>query len=86
MRPSDVRKQALANKKKKVGVFNPTTKDFTAQFNGKDYTVPKGEMVKFRYHIAHHVAKHLADKVLTKKGFSVTQEPVRTKTLKEILV
>lgn len=71
---------------KEIGVFNPTTKDFTWKYNGKSYTVPKGEMKKFDYYLGHHLAKHLIDKILTEKDIPIDKKKARAEWQKKVLI
>jgi hypothetical protein len=86
MRTKDMQQLADANEDKLIGVFNPTTKNFTWKYDGESYTIPKGEMVKFKYHLAHHMAKHLIDKILTDKSTPTNKVEERAKWEKKILI
>jgi hypothetical protein len=49
---------------KSVGVFNPLEEDFHCLFGGKDRVLKAGEKTILPEHVAYHLAKHLADKIL----------------------
>jgi len=86
MRVSDIQHLADSKKDRKLGVFNPTTNDFTWKYDGKDYTVPKGEMKKFDVHIAEHLAKHLIDQILTDKNMNTGKPESRKVWEEKILI
>lgn len=63
-----MRRLAEANSKKMVRIYNPDTDDFTVEFHQKPYTIYALEMAEFPYEVAKHIKKHLADKILFKRG------------------
>lgn len=69
-----------------VDVFNPDTQDFVVEYDGLSHTLKAGKMKKFTYRLGHHVAKHLADKILNKRNLKTNQEPNRSELLKRILI
>ena len=52
------------NEGKVVSLTNISSQDFTHQFGGIPYFVPKGETLMFPYDLAHHLAKHLSRRIL----------------------
>lgn len=86
MRVKDIEQLAQKKKGEKRKVFNPTTKDFTWNFNKKTYTVLQGEAKEFKIHIAEHLAKHLIDQILIEKGKDLRDEEVRNIWKKKILI
>ena len=51
-----------------VRILNPDTEDFTVKYHKKSYTIEALGTAEFPEHIAEHIKKHLADKLLEKKG------------------
>lgn len=53
-------------------IFNPDTEDFSVEYNAGDgiktYTLKSLKAQKFPTPIADHIKKHLADKILNKRG------------------
>ena len=43
---------------------NPTSEDFTHNYNGEPYTIKAGEEKSFAKHVAFHLAKHLSTKMV----------------------
>jgi len=54
-----------------IEIINPTSEDFTHNFNGEPYTLPSKRIVHFPKAVAFHLAKHLSTKIIIaekKKG------------------
>lgn len=49
-----------------VFITNPTSEDFTHNFNGEPYTIKAGEVKSFSKFVTFHLAKHLSTKIITK--------------------
>lgn len=47
-----------------VKISNPTSEDFTWNYNGEPYTVKAGETKEFSKHVGFHLAKHLSSKMI----------------------
>jgi len=47
-----------------VQVTNPSSEDFTHNFNGEPYTILAGESKTFAQFVAYHLAKHLSSKLI----------------------
>lgn len=47
-----------------IVVHNPTSEDFTHNFNGEPYTVKAGETRWFAQFVGYHLAKHLSSKMI----------------------
>ena len=47
-----------------VTIVNPTSEDFTWNFNGEPYTIRAGESKGFGMFTAFHLAKHLSSKMI----------------------
>ena len=62
-------------------VTNPTTDDFTVNFNGEPYMIGAGEKKAFPEFLGFHVAKHLSDKIIREKILKIrkktTENPYR---------
>ena len=86
MKVSEMRHLADSKKDQKIGVFNPTTKNFTWKFDSKSYTIPKGKMRKFEHHIAEHLAKHLINQILNDKGMDTGKKENRELWIEKILI
>ena len=86
MKVKDIQHLAEINSKKKLKVFNPTTKDFKWKYNRKEYTIPKGEVKEFKYHLAQHLAKHLIDKIMTENSLNTRPSKERKMWEKKILI
>ena len=56
---------------------NPTAEDFTWNFNGEPYTLPKDSSKAFAKFVAYHLAKHLSSKMI--EG-DLNQELAKDKT------
>lgn len=52
------------NEGKVVSFTNITNEDFSHPYGGVPYFVPAGQTLMFPYHLGHHLAKHLARKIL----------------------
>lgn len=48
-------------------IKNPTSEDFTVNYNGEPYSIKAGEAKPFVHSIARHIAKYLSDKILDKE-------------------
>ena len=48
-------------------VYNPLNENFTHSWDGTPYTIPAGEVRDFPEFLAYHLAKHLAQKIVSKK-------------------
>ena len=46
-------------------VYNPLNEDFTHSWDGIPYTIPAGEVAMFPEFVARHLAKHLAQKIVS---------------------
>ncbi len=76
----------MASPKSPLRVVNIDTEDFTVNYAGKPYTVKSGDISKpYKQHIALHIAKHLVDKILNKKGIKTNKEPERGKIFGMVL-
>lgn len=62
-------------------VTNPTSDDFTVNFNGEPYTVGAGEKKSYPEFLGFHIAKHLSDKILREEIAKIrkkqTENPFR---------
>ena len=47
-----------------IEINNPTSEDFTWNYNGEPYTIKAGETKGFVTHVAFHLAKHLSTKMI----------------------
>ena len=47
-----------------IVLTNPTSKDFTHNFNGEPYTINAGETKAFAKFVGYHLAKHLSTKMI----------------------
>lgn len=47
-----------------VQIHNPTSQDFTWNYNGEPYTVKAGETKSFARPVSFHLAKHLSSKMI----------------------
>ena len=78
--------------KNEVGIFNPDIKDFSVKYdinedgNPVTFTAPARETSYFSPRIAHHVAKHLADFLLHKRGIKQNPDLDKQNIMEEILV
>lgn len=59
---------------KSIGVYNPLEEDFHCKFGGKDKVLKAGEKTVLPEHVAYHLAKHLADKILREDMNEFLQE------------
>ena len=57
-----------------LGVFNPTKEDFTVLYGGTGVTLKSGERKIWPTPKANHVAKHLAQKIVSQKHVELLQE------------
>lgn len=80
----DLQREARANLKKKVKIYNPDSDDFSAQYAGKKYTVPALDWASFPKYIADHVKKHLATHLMYKRGVKHNPELDLQEIYKEI--
>lgn len=70
-----------------VEIINPTSEDFTWQWNGEPYTVKAGESAAFAKPVSYHLARHLSTKMivdefkskLTKKQIADPRDPIHVK-------
>src|SRR3990167_5927482 len=70
-----------------VEIINPTSEDFTWNFNGEPYTVKAGEKTAFAKPVAYHLARHLSTKIIvdaikskmTKKQIENPRDPIHVK-------
>ena len=70
-----------------VTIINPTSEDFTWNFNGEPYTVKAGVSAAFAKPVAYHLARHLSTKMildetkgkLTKKQVDNPRDPIHVK-------
>ena len=70
-----------------VTIINPTSEDFTWNFNGEPYTIPAGKPAAFAKPVAYHLARHLSTKMildetkgrLTKKQIENSRDPIHVK-------
>lgn len=86
MKVSDLRHLAEVNKSVTKRIYNPDTEDFTVNFHGEPHTIRALEIQEFPLHIANHIQKHLADKLLHKRGIKVNAEDDLLKIFGEIEV
>ena len=47
-----------------IQLINPTSEDFSVNYNGEPYTLAAGETRAFTKHVGYHIAKHLAHKMV----------------------
>ena len=47
-----------------IEVTNPTSEDFTVNYNGEPYLLKSGETKSFTKHVGYHIAKHLAHQMV----------------------
>ena len=50
-----------------IPVTNPTKEDFTVNYNGEPYKLPKETTKEYPLHLAYHLAKKLSDTILNKE-------------------
>ena len=70
-----------------VTIINPTSEDFTWQWNGEPYTVKARDSAGFAKPVAYHLARHLSTKMivdevkgkLTKKQIDNPRDPIHVK-------
>ncbi len=62
------------NPNESMGVYNPTTKDFTVPYGGVPTTLASGKYEIWPAPKAHHVAKHLAQSIVVNKQVELLQE------------
>ena len=70
-----------------VEIINPTSEDFTWNYNGEPYTVKAGVKVQFAKPVAYHLARHLSTKMIvdevkskmTKKQIENSRDPIHVK-------
>ena len=74
MQVSELQRLAEHYKNKTVRIYNPDTEDFTVNYEQKPYTINALEMQEFPYFIAQHIKKHLADKLLHKRGTKINPQ------------
>jgi len=67
-------------------IYNPDIEDFTFAFNGEDYTAKSLEISRFPEHISNHLKKHLADRILNKRGVRTNVRDDLEEIYKEIEV
>jgi hypothetical protein len=86
----ELRHRAKENEVKKVRLYNPDTEDFQVQFNDgngpKIYEIHALEIEEFPFHVANHIKKHLANKLLNKRGIKVNPQADIEKIKQEIEV
>lgn len=68
-------------------LFNPTSEDFTQNYNGEPYVIKAKETKAFAQFIGFHIAKHLATKIV-KASFSYKErcDPKKTTKVTQHLV
>lgn len=79
----------MANKEdlSAIEITNPTSEDFTWNYNGEPYTIKAGQAAVFAKPVAYHLAKHLSTKMIvqplqetmTKKDRDDKNAPVHVK-------
>lgn len=70
-----------------VEIINPTSEDFTWNYNGEPYTVRAGEKTAFAKPVAYHLARHLSTKMIVdevkgkmgKKQIENPRDPIHVK-------
>jgi len=70
-----------------VEIINPTSEDFTWNYNGEPYTVKSGEKTAFAKPVAYHLARHLSTKIIvdaikgkmTKKQIENSRDSIHVK-------
>jgi hypothetical protein len=80
--------ERLADKQKaeKIRIYNPDTEDFTVEYSGVPYTIRALEMESYPTHIANHIKKHLANKLLHDRGIKINPDADLEAIKKEIEV
>ena len=80
--------QHLADINKEITkrIYNPDTEDFTWNYHGNPFIVKALEIQEFDLPIANHLQKHLADKLLWKRGIKTNAEEDLKNIFKEIEV
>jgi hypothetical protein len=68
-------------------IFNIDVEDFTGYLNKEPYEIKKGEYRTLPKFVAEHLAKHLIDRILQKKGIKDTlrDTPLRRSLFAQIL-
>jgi len=82
----ELQHQAKLNEEKTIRIYNPDTDDFTCNFHGEPYTIHSLEMAEFTFYIAKHIQKHLADRLLHKRGIKESPRADLENIFKEIEV
>lgn len=67
-------------------IYNPDVEDFTVKWHGEPYTIKAMEIQEYPFHVANHLQKHLADKLLHKRGIKNSAEQDLKEIFKEIEV
>lgn len=70
-----------------VEINNPTSEDFTWNYNGEPYTIKAGVPAQFAKPVAYHLARHLSTKMIvdevkskmTKKQIENQHDPIHVK-------
>jgi len=76
----------------KKGVYNPTSEDFQVNYDIKGNGSPEplkalaGEITYFEDHLAEHVKKHLAKKIVFERGVRTNFDDEYANVIKEISV
>jgi hypothetical protein len=86
MRVKELRHLAEINASKQVRIYNPDLEDFTVNYHGYPVTIRSMEMQTYAFEVANHIKKHLADKLLHKRGTKTSPQDDIQAIYKEIEV
>lgn len=86
MRVKELRHLAEINASKQVRIYNPDIEDFTVNYHGSPVSIRSMEMQTYAFEVANHIKKHLANKLLHKRGIKNSAEDDLKEIFKEIEV
>lgn len=69
-----------------VYLYNPSKDDFTTRWDDKPVTIHSEELVQYPHYLAHHIAKHLAQKIMGDRGVQINPEADLAAIMDEILI
>lgn len=61
---------------KAIKFYNPTDENFVGYWDGEPYDVPAKSVIDVPSYIAHHFAKHLANKILQDRFEKICEEHI----------
>jgi len=64
-----------------VELTNPTTEDFTWNYNGEPYTIAAKEKKHFAKYVGLHLAKHLSTQIIQREALEKTTQAERDRAL-----